>query len=128
MSTLLSTSDGSDDGIDFILKGIDELFDDNLELRGTDVYTTGIATDISAHAYKYGVLHLFSGFLLLLKEKLARHLPALIYTGLCWLGRSSARSETPRPPHRGRPITARGGPVSRGSVHGSAPSCQPRMS
>ncbi len=47
---------------------------------------------------------------------------------LCWLVRSSARSETPRPPHRGRLITARRGPVSRGSVHGSVPSFHPRMS
>ncbi len=44
------------------------------------------------------------------------------------LVRSSARSEAPRPPHRGRLITARRGPVSRGSVHGSAPSFHPRMS
>jgi len=29
---------------------------------------------------------------------------------LCWLVRSSARSETPRPPHRGRLSTARRGP------------------
>ncbi len=36
-------------------------------------------------------------------------------TLLCWLVRSSARSEAPRPPHRG--------PVSRGSVH----RFQPRM-
>jgi len=47
---------------------------------------------------------------------------------LCWLVRSSARSETPRPPHRGRLITARRGPVFRGSVHGSVPSFHPRMS
>ncbi len=47
---------------------------------------------------------------------------------LCWLVRSSARSETPRPPHRGRLSTARRGPVSQGSVHGSAPRFQPRMS
>jgi len=32
------------------------------------------------------------------------------------------------PPHRGRLITARRGPMSRGSVHGSVPSFHPRMS
>ena len=31
---------------------------------------------------------------------------------VCWLVRSSARSEAPRPPHRGRLILARRGPVS----------------
>ena len=39
------------------------------------------ATDISLNGYKYGVLHLFSGFLLLLKERLSRHLPELIFKG-----------------------------------------------
>ncbi len=32
---------------------------------------------------------------------------------LCWLVRSSARSETPRPPHRGSLSTARRDPVSK---------------
>jgi len=36
-----------------------------------------------------------------------------------WL-RSSTRSQAPRPPHRGCLSTARRGPVSRGSVPGSA--------
>lgn len=65
-----------ENGIDFILKGIDELFDEDHVLRE---YSS--ATDISMSGYKYGVLHLFSGFLLLLKERLSRHLPELIFKG-----------------------------------------------
>ncbi|WP_157867376.1 hypothetical protein [Gloeothece citriformis] len=65
-----------DNGMDFILKGIDELFDEDHMLRG---YST--ATDITISSYKYGILHLFSGFLLLLKERLYRHLPELIFKG-----------------------------------------------
>jgi hypothetical protein len=65
-----------DNGVNFILKGIDELFDEDHVLRE---YSK--ATDISADGYKYGVLHLFSGFLLLLKERLSRHLPELIFKG-----------------------------------------------
>ncbi len=38
---------------------------------------------------------------------------------LYWLVTSSARSEAPRPPHRGSPITAHRNPVSRGCVPGS---------
>lgn len=65
-----------DNGVDFILKGIDELFDEDHVLRE---YSD--ATDITMSGYKYGVLHLFSGFLLLLKERLSRHLPELIFKG-----------------------------------------------
>jgi hypothetical protein len=65
-----------DNGMDFILKGIDELFDENHVLRE---YST--AKDITISSYKYGVLHLFSGFLLLLKERLSRHLPEIIFKG-----------------------------------------------
>ena len=65
-----------DNGVDFILKGIDELFDSDHVLRE---YST--ATDITISSYKYGVLHLFSGFLLLLKERLSRHLSELIFKG-----------------------------------------------
>ena len=65
-----------DNGVDFILKGIDELFDEDHVLRE---FST--ATDISLNGYKYGVIHLFSGFLLLLKERLSRHLPELIFKG-----------------------------------------------
>ncbi|MEH2294929.1 hypothetical protein [Nostoc sp.] len=65
-----------DNGVDFILKGIDELFDEAHVLRE---YSS--ATDITISSYKYGVLHLFSGFLLLLKERLSRHLPELIFKG-----------------------------------------------
>ena len=63
-------------GLDFILKGIDELFDDDYVLRE---YSQ--AVDIGTSSYKYGVLHLFSGFLLLLKERLFRYMPELIYKG-----------------------------------------------
>lgn len=65
-----------DNGVDFILKGIDELFDEEHVLQG---YSTAI--DITIDRYKYGVIHLFSGFLLLLKERLSRHLPELIFKG-----------------------------------------------
>jgi hypothetical protein len=65
-----------DNGVDFILKGIDELFDEDHVLRE---YSTAI--DITLNGYKYGVIHLFSGFLLLLKERLSRHLPELIFKG-----------------------------------------------
>jgi hypothetical protein len=63
-------------GLDFILKGIDELFDDDYVIRE---YSS--AVDIGTSSYKYGVLNLFSGFLLLLKERLYRHMPELIYKG-----------------------------------------------
>jgi hypothetical protein len=39
------------------------------------------AVDIGTSSYKYGVLNLFSGFLLLLKERLYRHMPELIFKG-----------------------------------------------
>jgi hypothetical protein len=65
-----------DNGIDFILRGIDELFDDSHTLKG---YSDPV--DVSLNSYKYGTLHLFSGFLLLLKERLSRHLPELIFKG-----------------------------------------------
>jgi hypothetical protein len=65
-----------ENGIDFILTGIDELFDEESTPRG---YTN--PTDVPAKSYKYGILHLFSGFLLLLKQRLFEHLPILIYTG-----------------------------------------------
>lgn len=63
-------------GLDFILKGIDELFDNNYVMR-----EFSRAVDIGTSSYKYGVLNLFSGFLLLLKERLFRHIPELIYKG-----------------------------------------------
>ncbi len=63
-------------GLDFILKGIDELFDDDYVMRE---YSS--AVDIGTSSYKYGVLNLFSGFLLLLKERLYRHTPELIFQG-----------------------------------------------
>lgn len=63
-------------GLNFILKGIDELFDDDYVMRE---YSS--AVDIGTSSYKYGVLNLFSGFLLLLKERLSRHRPELIFKG-----------------------------------------------
>ena len=63
-------------GLDFILKGIDELFDNNYVMRDFSS-----AVDIGTSSYKYGVLNLFSGFLLLLKERLSRYKPELIYKG-----------------------------------------------
>lgn len=63
-------------GLDFILKGIDELFDDDYVMRE---YSS--AVDIGTSSYKYGVLNLFSGFLLLLKERLSRHRQELIFKG-----------------------------------------------
>jgi hypothetical protein len=65
-----------DNGIDFILKGIDELFDEQHAWAG---YSNPV--DVTPSRYKYGYLHLFSGFLLLLKERLSRHLPELIFKG-----------------------------------------------
>lgn len=62
-----------ENGVDFILKGIDELFDED------HMFKTPV--DISTGSYKYGTLHLFSGFILLLKERLSRHLPELIFKG-----------------------------------------------
>lgn len=64
-----------DNALDFILKGIDELFDDEYEFKPVE------PTSRSIGSYKYGILHLFGGFLLLLKERLARHVPELIYIG-----------------------------------------------
>ena len=65
-----------ENGLDFIQKGIEELFADTHELRDyTDASTQSVLN------YKYGVLHLFSGFLLLLKERLRQHLEESIYTG-----------------------------------------------
>ncbi len=63
-------------GIDFILTGIDGLFEDSLELR---FYPSPL--ERSLRSYKYGILHLFSGFLLLLKERLRRHLEEMIFKG-----------------------------------------------
>ncbi len=65
-----------DNGIDFILKGIDEIYDETYD---SESYYG--ALDVPPSGYKYGCLNLFSGFLLLLKERLARHLPELIYKG-----------------------------------------------
>jgi hypothetical protein len=65
-----------ENGIDFILKGMDELFDEKNVIHGASS-----ALLIPSSGYKYGYLHLFSGFLLLLKERLSRHLPELIYKG-----------------------------------------------
>jgi molecular chaperone GrpE (heat shock protein) len=65
-----------ENGIDFVLHGIDELFDERYLLK-----RFADPLEILPSSYKYGTLHLFSGFLLLLKERLARHVPELIYAG-----------------------------------------------
>lgn len=64
-----------ENGLDFILKGMDELFGENHTLKNAK------ATDIEMRNYKYGITNLFSGFLLLLKERLSRHMPELIFAG-----------------------------------------------
>jgi molecular chaperone GrpE (heat shock protein) len=62
-----------ENGLDFILKGIDELYELNDDYEYYPEYPR--------KDYKYGVLHLFSGFILLLKERLSRHMPELIFQG-----------------------------------------------
>lgn len=67
-----------ENGLDFIIRGIDELYElyDDIEYQQ---YISPISQP--QKDYKYGVLHLFSGFLLLLKERLSHHLPELIFEG-----------------------------------------------
>lgn len=64
-----------ENGLDFIVKGLDELFGENHTLKNAK------ATDVEIRNYKYGITNLFSGFLLLLKERLSRHIPELIFAG-----------------------------------------------
>lgn len=64
-----------ENGLDFIVKGLDELFGENQALKNAK------ATEVETRNYKYGITNLFSGFLLLLKERLSRHIPELIFTG-----------------------------------------------
>jgi hypothetical protein len=64
-----------ENGLDFILKGMDELFGENHALKNAK------ATEVETRNYKYGITNLFSGFLLLLKERLSRHIPELIFVG-----------------------------------------------
>ncbi len=63
-----------DNGLDFIIRGLDELL---------YVYDSEerfiIPVSQPQKDYKYGIIHLFAGFLLLLKEKLSRDTPKLIY-------------------------------------------------
>jgi hypothetical protein len=67
-----------ENGLDFITRGIDELYVlyDNIEYQQYIYPISQPQKD-----YKYGVLHLFSGFLLLLKERLTYHMPELIFEG-----------------------------------------------
>lgn len=67
-----------DNGIDFILNGIDELFAEGILQKDYPDYID--PEDLPLKSYKYGTLHLFSGFLLLLKERLVRHSGQLIFT------------------------------------------------
>jgi hypothetical protein len=64
-----------DNGLDFIVKGLNELFGDDHILKNAK------ATEVHYQNYKYGITNLFSGFLLLLKERLSRHIPELIFVG-----------------------------------------------
>jgi hypothetical protein len=64
-----------ENGLDFILKGLDELFGENHTLKNAK------ATEVETRNFKYGITNLFSGFLLLLKERLSRHIPELIFMG-----------------------------------------------
>jgi molecular chaperone GrpE (heat shock protein) len=67
-----------ENGLDFIIRGIDELYElyDDIEYQQ---YIDPISQP--QKDYKYGILHLFSGFLLLLKERLTHHMPDLIFEG-----------------------------------------------
>ncbi|MCC2695211.1 hypothetical protein [Nodularia sp. LEGE 04288] len=67
-----------ENGLDFIIRGIDELYElyDDIEYQP---YINPVSQP--QKDYKYGVLHLFSGFLLLLKERLSHHMPELIFQG-----------------------------------------------
>jgi hypothetical protein len=65
-----------ENGLDFVLKGVDELFNEEHFLSDYK-----LPTQFSSQNFKYGCIHIFAGFLLILKEKLSRHLPELIYKG-----------------------------------------------
>jgi hypothetical protein len=67
-----------ENGLDFIIRGIDELYElyDEIEYQQYIYPVSEPQKD-----YKYGILHLFSGFLLLLKERLSYHMPELIFEG-----------------------------------------------
>ncbi|MGF1524520.1 MAG: hypothetical protein ACFBSF_19530 [Leptolyngbyaceae cyanobacterium] len=67
-----------ENGLDFIIRGIDELYElyDDIEYQQYIYPISQPQKD-----YKYGVLHLFSGFLLLLKERLSHHMTGLIFEG-----------------------------------------------
>jgi molecular chaperone GrpE (heat shock protein) len=67
-----------ENGLDFITRGIDELYElyDDIEYQQYIYPVSQPKKD-----YKYGVLHLFSGFLLLLKERLRYHMQELIFEG-----------------------------------------------
>jgi len=64
-----------ENGLDFIMKGLDELFGQDRMLINVE------ATRIDTRNYKYGITNLFAGFLLVLKERLSKHMPELIYIG-----------------------------------------------
>jgi hypothetical protein len=65
-----------ENGMDFIIRGLDELYelDDDYEYERYIFPSSKPQKD-----YKYGILHLYSGFLLLLKERLFRDSPDSIY-------------------------------------------------
>jgi len=68
-----------ENGLDFIIRGLDELYVSYNDSEYEERFITPISQP--QKDYKYGIIHLFAGFLLLLKEKLARDTPKLIYIG-----------------------------------------------
>lgn len=64
-----------ENALDYINKGYDELFGEDYALLKAE------ATEIGTRNYKYGITNLFSGFLLLLKERLSRYNPERIFIG-----------------------------------------------
>ena len=67
-----------ENAMDFIIRGLDELYELDDDTYEYERYILPISKP--QKDYKYGILHLFSGFLLLLKEKLWRYSPELIFT------------------------------------------------
>jgi hypothetical protein len=64
-----------ENALDFIASGINEVFNDK------DTFAYVRPDERTYRAYKYGTLHLFSGFLLLVKLRLERHHALALYSG-----------------------------------------------
>ncbi len=67
-----------ENALDFIIRGLDELYNDSDDSEYEERFIIPISQP--QRDYKYGILHLYAGFILLLKEKLYRDTPSLIYT------------------------------------------------